>query len=137
MISSVRHDAPTILIIENDTANRFLAEKILALSGYRYLSAAHGKAALELLDQHHVDLILTDLSMPVLDGFAMARLIRARPEHAVTPIVALTAHTRSTERQQALGVGCTDVLTKPYRPKELVAMISRYLTADLVAHQPC
>jgi CheY-like chemotaxis protein len=118
---------PTIMIIENDVGNRILVERIVSISGYRYLSAADGRAALELLEHHPVDMILTDLSMPGLDGFGIARLLRARPEFADIPIVALTAHAYEAERQKALRMGCTDVLVKPYRPKELLALIERHL----------
>ncbi len=118
---------PTILVIENDAGNRILAERILSMSGYRYLSAQNGRDALELLEHHPVDLILTDLSMPVLDGFSMAQQIRAMPRFAHIPIVALTAHAYEPERQKALRMGCTDVLVKPYRPKDLLAIIERHL----------
>lgn len=127
MIQRHVQEMPIILLIENDAGNRMLAERILALSGYGCVAVSNGQEALRLLDQQHFDLILTDLSMPVLDGFRMAMLIRARPELAQIPIVALTAHAFDAERQQALRMGCTDLLVKPYRPKELLAMVARYL----------
>ena len=127
MIQRHVQEAPIILLIENDAGNRFLAERILALSGYRCISASNGREALQMLEFHAFDLILTDLSMPVLDGFRVAKLIRERPEFAHIPIVALTAHAFDAERQKALRMGCTDLLVKPYRPKELLAMIARYL----------
>ncbi len=127
MLQRQTYHLPTILIIENDPSNRFLAERILSISGYQYLSAASGEEALHILDQETVDLILTDLSMPVLDGFGLARLIRARPALAHIPIVAITAHAFAAERQQALRAGCTDLLVKPYRPKELLALVERHL----------
>lgn len=130
MIQHTLQDAPTILIIENDASNRFLAERILSAYGYRYLSATNGKEALDILATEDIDLILTDLSMPVIDGFRMTRLVRQHPEFAKLPIVALTAHAFSEERREALRVGCTDVLVKPYHPKELLAIIARHLAGS-------
>ena len=122
-----KRTARTILIIENDVSNRLLVERILEVSGYRHISAPNGQEALQMLDTRCVDLILTDLSMPVLDGFSTARLIRDRPEFRHTPIVAITAHTYADERQKALRMGCSAVLVKPYRPKELLDLIERLL----------
>jgi CheY-like chemotaxis protein len=118
---------PTILIIENDPSNRLLAERILSLAGYRVVEAAHGQAALRLLDGEAVDMIVTDLSMPGLDGFELIRLIRARPVFADIPIIAVTAHAFEAERQRALQSGCAALLVKPYRANALLALVERHL----------
>src|SRR5579883_2360995 len=81
----------TILVVENEVSNRILIERVLSSRGYRCLSATNGREALDILDQEQVDLILTDLSMPVLDGYRATQLIRARPALAHVPIVAVTA----------------------------------------------
>ncbi len=65
---------PTILIVENEASNRILIERVLSTRGYRCISASNGREALNILDYEQVDLILTDLSMPVLDGFVTTRL---------------------------------------------------------------
>ena len=83
---------PTILVVENEISNRILIERVLSTRGYHCLTASNGREALEILDQERVDLILTDLSMPVLDGYRTTQLIRARPEMANVPIVAVTAY---------------------------------------------
>ncbi len=70
---------PSILIIENEVSNRILIERVLSTRGYRCLSASNGQEALNMLDYEQVDLILTDLSMPVLDGYRTTQLIRERP----------------------------------------------------------
>src|SRR5256885_15752566 len=79
---------PKILIIENEVSNRILIERVLATRGYRCISASNGQEALDMLDHERVDLILTDLSMPVLDGYRTTQLIRARPGMEHVPIVA-------------------------------------------------
>src|SRR2546421_12847297 len=87
----------TILIVENEVSNRILIERVLSTRGYRCLSASNGREALNILDRESVDLILTDLSMPVLDGYRTTQLIRERPHMANVPIVAVTAFALNDE----------------------------------------
>lgn len=124
------HEQSTILLIENDDANRLLAESILKMARYRYHAVTNGQEALDWLETGHADLILTDLSMPVLDGFTLVQILRARPALDSLPIVALTASASRTERQQILRSGCTEVLVKPYRSRELIAMLDRLLPGN-------
>ena len=119
-----------ILIVENEENNRCLMEQILRYAGYQSLSARNGLEALNILDREHVDLVLTDLSMPVLDGYRATELMRRRPGAAALPIVAVTAHAMSDDRELALRSGCTDYLVKPYRPRDLVRMVERWLRAN-------
>src|SRR5579875_89064 len=94
----------TILIVENEVSNRILIERVLSTRGYRCLSASNGREALDLLDRERVDLILTDLSMPVLDGYRTTQLIRARPGMADVPIVAVTAFALNDEGEAARNI---------------------------------
>lgn len=121
------HSEMTILVVENEENNRCLMEQILGFAGYRYLSATNGLEALEVLDREHIDLVLIDLSMPVLDGYRATEIIRQRPDGAALPIVAVTAHAMSEDRELALRSGCTDYLAKPYRPTELLGVVERLL----------
>ncbi len=118
---------PTILIVENEVSNRILIEKVLSTRGYRCLSASNGREALDLLDREAVDLILTDLSMPVLDGYRTTQLIRERPGMARVPIVAVTAYALSDENEAALRIGCNEYLTKPFKPRQLLEVVERLL----------
>jgi CheY-like chemotaxis protein len=118
----------TVLVVENDEQSRRLVEQILALSEYACLSAANGLEALERLDQAHVDLALMDLSMPALDGYQTVERLRARPEYASIPIVAVSGYTEQERRDQALEAGFTEYLSKPFRPKELLQLINRLLS---------
>lgn len=117
----------TILIIENDVSNRLLVERVLSTRGYHCLTADNGRDALALLDRESVDLILTDLFMPVMDGYRTTQAIRARPELAHIPIVAVTAYAFSDEGQAALRAGCTECLTKPFKPRQLLDVVQRLL----------
>ncbi len=118
---------PTILIVENEVSNRVLIEKVLSTRGYRCLSASNGREALDMLDREVVDLILTDLSMPVLDGYRTTELIRERPAMAHVPIVAVTAYALNDENEAAVRIGCNEYLTKPFKPRQLLEVVERLL----------
>src|SRR5204862_5020943 len=98
---SQNNDPSTILVVENEVSNRILIERVLSTRGFRCLPASNGKEALAILDYEQVDLILTDLSMPVLDGYRTTQLIRARPGLANVPIVAVTAFALNDEGSAA------------------------------------
>jgi CheY-like chemotaxis protein len=121
---------PAILIIENEVSNRILVERVLSTRGYRCISASHGREALQILEHEQVDLILTDLSMPVLDGYRTTQLIRARPGMEKVPIIAVTAFALSDEGEAARRIGCTEYLTKPFKPKQLLEVVERLLTSS-------
>lgn len=118
---------PTILVVENEVSNRILIERVLSTRGYRCISAANGLEALNILNSEQVDLILTDLSMPVLDGYRATQLIRARPNMERVPIVAVTAYALNDESEAALQMGCTEYLTKPFKPRQLLEVVDRLL----------
>jgi CheY-like chemotaxis protein len=118
---------PTILVVENEVSNRILIERVLSTRGYFCLTASNGREALEILDQQRVDLILTDLSMPVLDGYRTMQLIRARPALANVPIVAVTAYALNDENEAAMQIGCNEYLTKPFKPRQLLEVVDRLL----------
>ncbi|GAC1421851.1 MAG: hypothetical protein PVS3B3_06320 [Ktedonobacteraceae bacterium] len=122
-------NTPAILIVDNEASNRILIERVLSTRGYRCISASNGQEALDLLDHEHVDLILTDLSMPVLDGYRTTQLIRSRPHLANVPIVAVTAYALSDEGEAAKRIGCTEYLTKPFKPRQLLELVDRLLPA--------
>ncbi len=118
----------TILIIENDRNNRILLENVLHIGGYNFISASDGQEALAVLNRgEHIDLVLTDLSMPIMDGYQVAQLIRSRPGFEDLPIVAVTAYAMSGDREYALANGCTEYLTKPFPNSKLLETVARLL----------
>ncbi len=127
--SSKHHSssAPLVLIIENDPGNRLLAESILSMRGFCFRSVGNGQDALARIRDERFALILTDLSMPGMDGCDLIRQIRAFPDYASVPIVAITAHRIEEKIRDALSAGCTELLTKPYRPAQLIALVNRHL----------
>jgi CheY-like chemotaxis protein len=105
-------------------------EQILRIAGYDTLTATNGREALETLATGHADLVLVDISMPVLDGYQMLALLREQPAHATLPVVAVTAHATPEDRQRALRSGFTEYLTKPFRPRDLLRLVERLLAHD-------
>ncbi|HLL79902.1 MAG TPA: response regulator [Ktedonobacteraceae bacterium] len=118
---------PTILVVENEVSNRILIERVLSTRGYTCITASNGQEALDILDTQKVDLILTDLFMPVLDGYRATQLIRARPGMANIPIVAVTAFALHDESEAAFQMGCTEYLIKPFKPRQLLEVVDRLL----------
>lgn len=130
-------DAPYVLIVEDDPTNRMLATRILGAAGITFAEAVDGEQALVLLEQRRPDLILMDLSLPGIDGWEVARRVRSHPELETVPILAVSAHAMTGDREKALAAGCDDYLTKPYRPAHLIAAVNRILRpADQPADQP-
>lgn len=118
-------DGPFVLLVEDDPANRGLASRILSTCGYPHAIAVDGQDALDKVSDRTPDLILMDLSMPGMDGWEATRRLRSDPGNARVRIIALTAHAMRGDREKAIEAGCDDVLTKPYRPAELIAAIKR------------
>jgi CheY-like chemotaxis protein len=126
-------DLPFVLLVEDDIANRGLASRILAACGLPHTTASDGFEALARMAERTPDLVLMDLSMPGMDGWEATRRIRENPEWKNVTIIALTAHAMRGDRERALTVGCDDVLTKPYRPAELVEAIQRNLGEEVAS----
>lgn len=121
---------PHVLLVEDDLANRMLARRILATLGLPFTETANGVEALAAMARQQADLVLMDLSMPGMDGLEAARRIRANPDWAETPIIALTANARPADREQAFAAGCDAVVLKPYRPDDLAEAIGRVMGGE-------
>ncbi len=120
----------TILVIENDRNNRILIEQLLCIGGYNVVSAMNGLEALELLDGGvRVDMVLTDIAMPVLDGYQAAHRIRERTGYQALPIVAVTGYAMTEDKALALEAGYNEYLIKPFRQSELMEVVARLLSA--------
>lgn len=118
--------AQRILVVDDDANNLELARKILQAGAYEVLVARDGLEAVAVADASRPDLILLDLSLPMLSGWNAVQRIRQQVSQTV-PIIAVTAHAMSGDREQALAAGCTDYLAKPYKPAELRAKIAQLL----------
>jgi signal transduction histidine kinase/CheY-like chemotaxis protein len=126
----LRHhfNASGILLVEDNEVNRLVAGAQLALVGLGVTEAHNSAEALALCESRDFDLILMDLHMPVMDGQSAARAIRQLPQHAETPIIALTADAFSEDRQRSLEAGMNDHLAKPITPDTFYPRILRWLS---------
>jgi CheY-like chemotaxis protein len=115
-----------ILLVEDNELNRDMLTRRLARNGYELLTAVDGAEAIRLA-QSQPDLILMDMSLPVMDGWEAARRLKADPATAGIPVIALTAHAMSGDRERALEAGCDDYDTKPIEMPRLLAKIQRLL----------
>ena len=118
----------TVLVVEDFEDNRFMMRRLLEMSGYRVIEAVNGQQAVEWAIAERPDLILMDLSLPVLDGLAATRRIREEDGLGRVPIVAVSAHDSADFHAEALAAGCNEYVTKPIDFDQLVQLLDR-LTA--------
>ena len=118
----------TVLVVEDDRDIRELLRLTLEAEGYRVIEAENGLDGLKAASQHEPDAILIDMSMPIIDGCQVARVIRQDPRLALIPIIACTAYNRWEWRGKSILAGCTDFIAKPVDPRKLLSMLSRYLS---------
>jgi CheY-like chemotaxis protein len=113
-----------VLLVEDTFDNRAIYEMVLDHAGYQVIVAENGALGVQAARAHHPDLILMDLSMPVMDGWEALRVLKADPQLMGIPVCALTAHVlHEGDLERALEAGFTDYLTKPVRPTEVLAKV--------------
>jgi two-component system, cell cycle response regulator DivK len=118
---------PRILVVEDNEENRDALSRRLQRRGFEVLFAADGKAGVEMSKTEKPDLVLMDMNMPELDGWEATRQIKADPAAQNIPVIALTAHAMTGDRERALEAGCTDYHTKPVEFPKLLAQIEAIL----------
>ncbi len=121
-----------ILLVEDNEINGLIATELLNQYGCHVHWVENGLLALESLEKEEYDLILMDIQMPVMDGLETVRRIRKVRRFDHLPIVAVSAHAMSEERQKSLDVGMQDHMVKPFMPDVLCKMVHQYVTKDFV-----
>ncbi len=116
-----------ILYIEDNDQNFYLVNFILSARGCEVRRAVDGPDGVEKAAQGWADLILLDIQLPVMDGYAVARALRTNPVLARTPIVALTSYAMAGDREKALAAGCTGYIEKPIDPVSFASTVERHL----------
>jgi two-component system cell cycle response regulator DivK len=119
----------TILIVEDNEMNRDMLSRRLMRKGYEVLLAVDGEMGLEVARQNTPDLILMDMSLPVVDGWEATRRLKADDRLKHIPVIALTAHAMANDRDKALEAGCNDYDTKPIELPRLLAKMEALLVA--------
>jgi CheY-like chemotaxis protein len=116
-----------ILLVEDNEMNRDMLSRRLQRKGHEVLIALDGIQGIELAQAQQPDLILMDMSLPVMDGWQATQQLKAAPETRGIPIIALTAHAMAGDREKCLKVGCDDYDTKPVEFSRLLAKIQALL----------
>ena len=124
-------DIPTILIVDDNEIN--IDVLLGALSNYDLIPALSGKAALEIIEEEKVDLILLDIMMPSLDGFQVCKKIKNNPKYSNIPIIFLTAKNNTEDIKKGFEYGAIDYITKPFNPIELNIRINTHI--DLISYK--
>jgi len=115
-----------ILVVEDVDFNRDLLVQLLE-DDYEVIEAVNGQEGVEFAGRERPDLILMDLSLPVMDGWEATRQLKANDNLRSIPVIALTAHAMKGDEEKALAAGCDDYLVKPLDEDELIAKIQKYL----------
>ena len=122
-----------ILLVEDNEMNRDMLSRRLARKGYEVVIAVDGQQGIDMARSETPDLILMDMSLPVLDGWAATRELKAAAETKAIPVIALTAHAMVGDREKAVEAGCDDFDTKPIEFPRLVEKIEALLASKPVS----
>jgi two-component system, cell cycle response regulator DivK len=116
-----------ILLVEDNEMNRDMLSRRLVRNGFEVIMAVDGEQGIAMAQSERPDLILMDMSLPVIDGWEATRRVRASEATSAIPIIALTAHAMSGDREKAIEAGCNDYDTKPIEMPRLLEKISALL----------
>ncbi|MGI8908020.1 MAG: response regulator [Candidatus Sumerlaeaceae bacterium] len=119
----------TVLLVEDNELNRDMLSRRLERKGFEIMIATDGKQGVQLAQSALPDLVLMDMSLPVMDGWEATRLLKQNPLTRAIPIIGLSAHAMAGDREKALKAGCDDYETKPVDLNRLVAKIEGLTTA--------
>jgi CheY-like chemotaxis protein len=118
---------PKVLLVEDNEMNRDMLSRRLTRNGYDVVIAVNGQEGIEMAASEKPDLILMDMSLPVLDGWEATRKLKADPATASIPVIALTAHAMESDREKALAAGCDDFDTKPIELPRLLEKMKAFV----------
>ncbi len=118
---------PRIMLVEDNEQNIYLATFLLARNGYDVVQIRNGIDAVNQASRVLPDLVILDIELPGIDGYAVARALRKQPELASVPIIAVTSYAMVGDRERALQAGCTDYIEKPINADTFVKQVARYV----------
>ena len=120
-------DAQTILYIEDNEYNRKIVRQLLVRTTYRLVEAVDGETGVAMAQQQLPQLILMDVQLPKMSGLDATRILKADPQTSKIPIIVITSFALSGDREKAAAAGADSYLAKPYSPRELLAMVRKFL----------
>jgi signal transduction histidine kinase/CheY-like chemotaxis protein len=124
---SIEFTPITVLLVEDNELNQKLVAQMLINYGFDVITANNGLECLNLLQRKHIDIVLMDMQMPIMDGYEATRIIRANRTWNELPVIAITANSMSNDRDKCLACGCSSYLAKPFKSEALVREIRAYL----------
>ena len=119
-----------VLLVEDNEMNSDMLSRRLARKGFQVIVAKDGLEGVSMAGEANPDIVLMDMSLPEIDGWEATRRIKAAPETASIPVVALTAHAMASDREKALEAGCDDFDTKPVELNRLLGIMEKLLSAS-------
>jgi two-component system, cell cycle response regulator DivK len=118
---------PTVLYVEDNEYNRKIVRQLLSRTTYRLMEAVDGESGLAMIRQERPDLVLMDVQLPKMSGLEVTHALRTDATTADIPIIMVTSFALSGDDQKAMAVGASAYLAKPYSPRELLALVRKFL----------
>ena len=115
------------MTVDDSASVRLMVNFTLKELGYEIIEAENGKAALKKMDGKHIDMLITDINMPEMDGISLIRKVRANPDYKFIPIILLTTESQVEKKNEGKQAGATGWIVKPFKPDQLVAVVKRVL----------
>lgn len=115
----------TALVVDDSTSIRQMVAFTLKQAGFDVIEGMHGEDALTNVNGKSVDLVITDLNMPVMDGMTLIRNLREKPQFKFTPILMLTTESQETRKQEGKTAGATGWIVKPFEPEKLLQVVAK------------
>jgi two-component system, chemotaxis family, chemotaxis protein CheY len=117
----------TIMVVDDSASIRQVVSFTLKNEGYEVIEAPDGKAAIDKLTGRTINMVVTDLNMPNLDGIGLVRALRSNPSYRFIPIIMLTTESQESKKQEGRQAGATGWIVKPFKPEQLVAVVKKVL----------
>ncbi len=117
----------TVLVVDDSTSMRQMVAFTLKGAGFSVIEGGNGEEGLKKLDGQKVDLVISDLNMPVMNGFDLIRHIRAKAQYKFTPILMLTTESQDAKKTEGKAAGATGWIVKPFDPKQLLQVVAKVL----------
>ena len=115
----------TALIVDDSVSMRQLVAFTLKQAGFQVIEGGNGKEALDRVKGQKVELVITDLNMPIMDGISLVKELRAKPDFKFTPILLLTTESQDTKKQEGRAAGATGWIVKPFQPDALLKVVAK------------
>ena len=117
----------TVLIVDDSASMRQLVGFALSSAGYDVVDAKHGKEALDKIDSAKVEIVITDLNMPEMDGIELIKQLRTTTANRYTPIVMLTTESQESKKQEGKQAGASGWIVKPFKPDQLIDVVKKFV----------